>query len=719
MKRRPCTVLPLQPLSRGTLSRGASWLLLLIVVAACGGSPPASATADGAAEPSAAARAERDAERRSILGPIGMGDAKGGDALEGGRAPAGAPHAAGAARGGTIPGDIHAHQGKVEPAAPAADNSGGPVPVSSRDPQLGDADALVTWVVFSDMQCPFCRRLDPTVQALARRYGPRKLRVVWKHQPLEFHPRARAAAEAGVIVHRARGNGAFFSYTKQAFEALHEGRALSDALRAVGMSPRKVQAKIDAGDAARKVEADMRLAFTIGASGTPASFINGKRIEGAMPEKVFAALIDKQLREAQQAHGGASGGKPLAGKALYRELSARNYKPPKPASLDDDTITVWTVPIGDSPVLGRADAPVTVVIFSDFECPFCSRANESLEALREKYGNKLRFAFKHHPLPFHKRAGPAAQLAEEARRRKGDAAFWKAHDWLFANQDSLDDDGLKRAASSLGLSAPLAMQAVRSSRYQKRIERDLDLADDLSVRGTPQFFINGRRLVGAQPADAFGAIIDEELGKVAELRKKGIAAGAVYAELQKGATPLPQPSKISLPRDTQRRARKGPKSAKVTIDIFSDFQCPFCKRALPALEEVEKNYRGRVALVFHHLPLSFHKDARPAAIAAHEVLLQRGDAAFWKLHDLLFDDPANLSRQNVIDLAAKVGADRTRVAKAIDTAKHDAVVGADVKLAGDHDINGTPTFVINGYVLEGAQPYRRFRRIIDRALSEP
>jgi protein-disulfide isomerase len=194
------------------------------------------------------------------------------------------------------------------------------------------------------------------------------------------------------------------------------------------------------------------------------------------------------------------------------------------------------VPIGSSPVRGPSDALVTVVEFSDFQCPFCGRVEPTLAALRAKYGADLRIVWKNEPLPFHRRALPAAELALEARREKGDAAFWAVHDELFASQRDLDDPSLMRIARSHGVSETAATKAISTNEYQPLIDADTTLAHVLGANGTPTFFINGHLLSGAQPISKFETVIDEELKNARVMVAKGTPRARVYDAIMAGAT---------------------------------------------------------------------------------------------------------------------------------------------------------------------------------------
>src|SRR5262249_19662889 len=153
--------------------------------------------------------------------------------------------------------------------------------------------------------------------------------------------------------------------------------------------------------------------------------------------------------------------------------------------------------------------------------------------VRREYGDKVRVVWRDEPLPFHPRAEPAAELARFARAQQGDTGFWNIHDRLFDSQPKLDDSDLERIARDAKLAATKAMAAVKARSFKAGIEADGALGDDFQASGTPHFFINGRRLVGAQPFDKFKAVIDEELAKADVLLKQGIARAALYDTLIK------------------------------------------------------------------------------------------------------------------------------------------------------------------------------------------
>lgn len=189
------------------------------------------------------------------------------------------------------------------------------------------------------------------------------------------------------------------------------------------------------------------------------------------------------------------------------------------------------VPVSSKdPVWGSRTAPVTIVVFSDFQCPFCKRIESTFEELRKTYGTSIRFVWKNNPLPFHKNAVPAANFAMEARSQKGDQTFWAAHDLLFGEQQNLSEQTLEGFAKQLGLDVQKTMAAVRTEKWKSVIDADKALADKLEARGTPATFVNGRFLTGAQPLERFKTIIDEELQK-AKSGGLGVQGGAVQPKV--------------------------------------------------------------------------------------------------------------------------------------------------------------------------------------------
>ncbi len=622
----------------------------------------------------------------------------------------------------------------TETAGAAWDDSESPVPISSKDPMWGKRDAPVTIVQYSDFQCPYCSRVEPTMDQVRTTYGPDKVRVVWRNNPLPFHQNAKPAAEAAQGVFALAGNDAFWKFHDVAFK--NQG-ALGDDSYAKWATDSGVKdaAAFKAGLAshkwADKVDKDLNDGKAAGVQGTPSFFVNGVFINGAQPFDNFKKTIDQELEKAQAK---IASGTPKS--RIYIEMSKENKKNAPAAKNEDegekeDTSSVFKVPVGTSPVLGSPNALVTIVEFSDFQCPFCSRVEPTLKGLRDKYGDKIRLVWKNEPLPFHPAAGPAAEAAMEVRAEKGDKGFWDVHDKFFNNQKDLVNgqapnvDAIIKMAAETGASADKLKKAVNDSTHKKEIDADQDLSEDFQASGTPHFFVNGRRLVGAQPQEKFEKIIDEEITKAQNLVAAGTKPTEVYAALIKDGKGPPDPEKKDVPKSlpTNDPAR-GNMSAKVTIHEWSDFQCPFCGRVEPTVAQVMKDYGDRIKFVWHDLPLPMHPDAPLASQAGREAYAQKGPSAFWSMHDKMFANQQKIKRDDLDGYAKDLNLNMDKWKTALDGSTHTSEIEADKKAGNDDGISGTPAFIVvpagasSGYYISGAQAYPKFRKLIERALSE-
>ena len=162
----------------------------------------------------------------------------------------------------------------------------------------------------------------------------------------------------------------------------------------------------------------------------------------------------------------------------------------------------------DGPSLGPADAPVTIVVFSDYQCEFCARVEPTLKQVATAYAGKVRFVFQPYPLNIH----PLAPKASEAAFCAGEQGkFWEMHDQLFANQNALGPDALKVHAKALGLDAAKFDACLDSGKTAAAVEASKKLGDGLGISSTPSFFVNGRPLTGALPFERFKELIDWEL----------------------------------------------------------------------------------------------------------------------------------------------------------------------------------------------------------------
>jgi len=592
-----------------------------------------------------------------------------------------------------------------------------PVPVEADDTVWGEPNAAVTLVAFVDFQCPFCARAHQTVKALEQHYGA-DLRVVYKHLPLDFHQDALPAAVALQAVRELGGTQQAARYADRLMAEQHdlsEDHLIELAVE-LGVPEAALRARLLDPRLVRAVDNDMALATAHGINGTPSFLINGSPLVGAQPPNEFRRVIDAELDAVHKLE--KSG---IAPQEIYALRVVENLKAGPTEQVDR---SVYRVPVDGSPVVGPEDAVVTIIEFSEFQCPFCRRVRPTLDKLRERFPQDVRVVFKHLPLPFHEHALPAARLSAEVYRTRGNNAFWQAADELFSSD--LSDAQLMATATRAGLTEAQAKGAISGDGGQLLVDADLNLAEDMQVRGTPHFFINGRRLSGAQPYEEFEGMV---LEAISEARRTigdaaaGVTPSTYYDHLMQSADPLAGPKRVAEAIPETGHPSWGPEKAAVVLHAFSDFECPFCARVEPTLADLLKAYPKDLKIVWHNLPLPFHKSARPAAAAALEAYAQRGGAGFRRMHDLMFqshqrDTGPALSAEDLRRYAAEVGLDLTRFDRALADGRHNAAIDADIAQAEKAGVDGTPGFVVGAWLTTGARPLRYLRTLVDRSLTE-
>jgi protein-disulfide isomerase len=417
---------------------------------------------------------------------------------------------------GTPAADVYAVVAKSEKSASAPPPSAPPPAAAAPDkrmlvsnlggaPVYGDPNAPVTIVEFSDFECPFCSRGANTVKELVNA-NPGKVKVIFKHYPLDFHKNAPLASQAAMA---AQNQGKFWEFHDLVFanQKAIQRPDLERYAEQLGLNMDKFRADLDSPTGAKQLEADKADGNGVGVRGTPHFFINGSRFSGAQPLANFQAALDKELEIAKKY---TDKGTPLSD--LYATIvkSEVSTAPAAPAAPPPPPPTPVVVDLTGAPVKGNPSAPVTIVEFSDFECPFCSKVGPTITQLLADYPGQIKVVFQQLPLPFHKNANLAAQASLAAHEQ---GKFWEYHDILFANQRALTRPDLEKYAEQLGLNMTTFRAALDTEKFKAQVEKELAASQKNGIQGTPNFAINGKRLTGAVPIDQFKAIIDAELKK--------------------------------------------------------------------------------------------------------------------------------------------------------------------------------------------------------------
>lgn len=553
-------------------------------------------------------------------------------------------------------------------------------------------EAPVEVIMASDLECPFCARAHTTIRSLREEYGA-KVSYRWLNQPLPFHKRAKPAA---IAAEAARNQGKLDAFIDRVFQ---DYRALEDAdleryAREVGLDMGRFAADLKDPATVERVERDIRIANAVGATGTPTFFINGRLLRGAQPIEKFRELIDEELAipvvgsVAQHRLDRLKAENSSLFDYLHGNVAAPTEARPNPTA--DKTVYKVTLDKGD-PSLGDALAPVTMVVFGNYQCPFTRKLEPTLEALRTKYGSDLRVVFKQRPLPFHKSA-PAAARAALCAHAQG--RFEAMHDALLTAE--LTEGAEAELAASIGETIGLDVKKLRACmdnpKTQAKVDRDVELAERVTAKGTPNTFINGRKITGARPMADFEALVDEQLAAARALRDGGVAPKALYGRIIAEGKSIEELAKDVVKIDQAGAARLGDAKAPIQVAIFADLQCPFSARAFPTLARIVERHPKKVSVTFHHFPLDFHKEARPAAELA---TCAQEQGRFWELAGLFYEDTKAIA-DKLGTAAESVGLDRTRLAACLESKGPGALIDRQKANGSAVGVNGTPTLFVNG-----------------------
>lgn len=624
-------------------------------------------------------------------------------------APAGSPSAGQAINRLATPDAVQSPaSGGSETNSAPADVAAAGIPVGFTEegrPYRGNTDAPIVMEEFSDFQCPYCARFaaETLPGLLENQIAAGQVKVIYFDFPLNsIHPQAAAAANAA----RCAGeNGA------AAYWAMHD-RLLANPdewsnseantvflgyAAEMGFGGDEFAACLEENRHAAAVEADLALGQSRGVSSTPTFFLNDQPVIGAYPLDYFNQAIAAVV----------------AGETIAAQPEAEPQGPtvkPTPATIVMDNLAAER---------GDPNAAVTIVEYTDYQCPYCLRhASETLPRLLTEMidTGRARYVIKDFPLDS---IHPEARAAAVAARCAGDQdAYWEMHDALFARQGEWAglgagaNDVFTNLASELALDVTAFTECVAGGRHAAVVQANQDEGIALGVTGTPAFFINGFPVSGAQPFELFEYAIG--------LAEEGTLADAYVAPEEAQAQPTPAgPVEVN----TGDAFSIGEPNAPVTIVEFTDFQCPFCSRHfLETYPQIKANYvdTGQVRYVFMDFPLSsIHPQAQLAAEAARCA----GDQAqYMEMHDALFSRQEEWGGRDdagevFVGYAQELGLDGTAFGECLNSRAHESAVLADLEEGVRVGVDGTPAFFINGNFVSGAQPFEVFQQLIDSLLT--
>jgi protein-disulfide isomerase len=390
-----------------------------------------------------------------------------------------------------------------------------------------------------------------------------------------------------------------------------------------------------------------------------------------------------------------------------------------------DAAATYRVPVEGAPARGPADALVTIVEFSDFQCRFCRMAKDTLAELERLYPGQLRVVYRHSLLDPDDGTLPAEAAAAAAAQGR----FWAFHDRLFAAEGPIDRAEVERAARDVGLDLARFRRDLDDARYRSAVRGDDRRASDLGVSATPAFFVNGRPLLGARSLGTFIALIEKERAEAEALVASGTPRRDLYQTVtgrglaQSGpiapgadnpAEPTVDPSATYAIGAGSPAQKLGRDDAPVTIVEFGDYRCGYCARVAPVLTQLVDHYGGDLRIIYRHLPLGGNAESRRLA----EIAAAAGEQGrFWDMHARLFEG-GRLDRAAAEAIAAELGLDVARFRAALDSRRVALTVSRDAADGARIGVQSTPAFFVNGTPIMGAAPFEMFRAIIDQKLAE-
>lgn len=586
-------------------------------------------------------------------------------------------------------------------------------------PYRGNPDAPVVMEEFSDYQCPFCGRFFaqtfPSINDNQIANG--EVLLIFYDFPLNIHPQAPLAANAARCAGE-QGAVAYWEMHDMLFSNISEW-SHNQANTVFASYGEALELEMDAFNSCleenkynEEIQADFELGLTRGVSSTPSFFINEQPLIGAQPLATFNEAIAL-----------ISEGESIAAAPSDTGELPPEYAVPTPAAIPVEADNVaWSA--------GDPDAPVQIVEFTDYQCPFCQQyAVETFPTIFAEMieNGRAFYAIKDLPLD---NLHPEAIVAATAVRCAGEqGAYKEMHDTVFANQEMWSGNGETAAisafvelAADLGLDGEALTSCIELGEQRDRVLANQQESLSLGVNSTPTFYVNGYPLRGAQPFQVFDSIAQlVENGELEATLEAQMRQAYEQAQAQ-AAQPQPPSGPVDIPIDGAYAV--GDPNAPVTIIEYTDYQCPFCSRHFEqTYPQLLDNYidAGVVYYVFKDFPLT---QIHPQAVLAASAARCAGDQdAYLAMHDALFANQGEWSGRSDADTlfnqyATELDLDEAQFATCLADGTYEDAIYADLNEGTSFGVSGTPAFFLNGYFLSGAQPYSTFVDAVEFLLEE-
>lgn len=428
----------------------------------------------------------------------------------------------------------------------------------------------------------------------------------------------------------------------------------------------RFQRDFDSRATSAKLDADLEESHAFAIDQTPTLFVSGRSIIGVQSEDTLSAMIDKAAN------------KPPADGT------------PKPDDAPLEASIAAAILASPTAATGAPAAPLTIVEFTDFQCPFCRAAVAPMEQLLADRGRQIRWVFRAFPLDFHPEAEIAAEAALAAREQ---VKFWPMHDLLFAHQSSLKIDNLRAYAKELNLDMNQFDQALVTHKFAGQIAADRALGVKAGVNGTPTFFVDGQAFSGVRTLAELNQIADSHSTPVSG-KPAGLGAIALTETIVPDQQVLGPAARVPL-----------------TLTWFVDVRSPLAARQAELIHRLATQYDGKIRVLFRAFTLDSHPDSSLAGAALIAALKQD---KFWPMYDALAARRDTLDRDKLLAVADALQIDRTVFSATLDDAT--AVVALDINDAARRGIQGAPVLFLNQQRVDGLQSDQSYTAILDTQL---
>lgn len=529
-------------------------------------------------------------------------------------------------------------------------------------------DAPVSIVVYSDYACPYSSQFYFQLEALEKKY-PNRLRVMMRQLPLSIHEQSPLAHEAALAA-AAQGKLSEMSELLFANQSRLDRTSLISYAGQLHLDVAAFQRDLDTHAYQSIIDEDKLEADALGIHSTPTIFLNGRRLDGYQDLDV----LDKGVAQV------------LANASAAQRAAVTDEGP-----VDAETFQKLTKSAAE--MRGPANAPVTIVEFSDFQCPFCRQAVKPLEDLLEARPGQVRLIFRSYPLDFHQYSEQAHEAALAAGAQ---GKFWQMHDLIFSNQGQLERADLLRYAEQLHLDVPVFQQALDTHAYAGAIAADRALGTQLDVNGTPTMFVNGERITGAHSLVELEELVDRQASSV----RAGTAnqAGVVS----------------TAPEQETHTLVGGETAAPVRVVWFSDVRSPLAKRSAELVRSVMEQFPDKVRVDFKTMELANHADAE---LASRALLAAAAQQKFWPMFDALAAKEGTLDVDAAVQLTVSLGLDGAQFKAALESAETTEAIERDQAEEVRRAITGSPAMFVEGQRIDGLQPERVYKAAIDAAIA--